>query len=62
MRSPKNFELERARLHAAVRKFHDAGPESAARDEHAFVGKRTGDHRGRMQFKHLDHHLRQFGL
>lgn len=62
MRSPKDFEHERARLHAAVRKFHDAGPESAARHEHAFVGKLTGEQWGRMQFKHLDHHLRQFGL
>ena len=30
-------------------------------DRHAFVQKLTGDEWGRLQFKHLDHHLRQFG-
>lgn len=61
MRSSSNFEREKARLVGVVRKFHDAGPASAARYEHAFVGKLTGDEWGRMQHKHLDHHLRQFG-
>lgn len=56
-----DFDRERARLLAAVRKFHAAGPASAARYRHAFVQKLTGDEWGLMQFKHLDHHLRQFG-
>ncbi|MBI5365269.1 MAG: DUF1569 domain-containing protein [Planctomycetes bacterium] len=62
MKSPMNFEREKTRLVAAIRKFHDAGPASAARYEHGFVGKLTGEEWGRMQHKHLDHHLRQFGL
>lgn len=56
-----DFDCERTRLVAAIRKFHDAGPASAARYRHAFVQKLTGDEWGRLQWKHLDHHLRQFG-
>lgn len=59
--APCDFDRERTRLVAVVRKFHDAGPDSAAKYRHAFVQKLTGDEWGRMQHKHLDHHLRQFG-
>jgi hypothetical protein len=45
-----------------VNKFHAAGPATAARYEHAFVGRLTGEEWARMQFKHVDHHLRQFGV
>lgn len=61
MKSPCDFAREKARLLAVVRKFHGAGPASAARYRHAFVQKLTGDEWGRLQWKHLDHHLRQFG-
>lgn len=60
-KAPCDFGKEKARLLAAVRKFHDAGPASAAKYRHAFVQKLTGDEWGRVQWKHLDHHLRQFG-
>jgi len=61
-KSPKDFEHEKARLVASIRKSHDAGPPSAERFEHAFVGRLTGEEWGRLQHKHLDHHLRQFGV
>lgn len=61
-REPKDFDAEKARLVASIRKFCDAGPASAARFEHAFVGRLTGEEWGRVQHKHLDHHLRQFGV
>ena len=61
MKEPQDFDRQKARLIAVIRKFHDAGPAAAARFEHAFVGKLTGDEWGVMQHKHLDHHLRQFG-
>jgi hypothetical protein len=59
--APHDFEREKARLVAAIVKFRDAGPAAAGRHEHAFIGKLTGDEWGRVQHKHLDHHLRQFG-
>jgi len=58
---PCDFAREKARLVAVVRKFHDAGPTSAAKYRHAFVQKLTGDEWGVLHWKHLDHHLRQFG-
>ncbi len=61
MKEPRDFERERARVVALVRKFHDAGPASAARFEHGFVGRLSGEEWGVLQAKHLDHHLRQFG-
>lgn len=60
-KSPCDFTKEKTRLVAIVRKFHDLGPDSAAKYRHAFVQKLTGDEWGRVQYKHLDHHLRQFG-
>jgi hypothetical protein len=62
MTKTADFAGEKARLVACVRKFHDAGPASAARFEHGFIGKITGDEWGLLQHKHLDHHLRQFGV
>ena len=56
-----DFAREKPRLVAVVRKFHDLGPASAANYKHAFVQKLTGDEWGVLQWKHLDHHLRQFG-
>ncbi len=59
--TPHDFEREKARLVAVLRKFHAAGPAVAGRYEHAFIGKLSGEEWGRLQHKHLDHHLRQFG-
>jgi len=58
---PHDFEREKARLVAVLHKFHDAGPEAAGQYVHAFIGKLTGEEWGRLQHKHLDHHLRPFG-
>ena len=60
-KAPCDFDRERTRLVAVVRKFHDAGPAAAAKYRHAFVQKLTGEEWGLVMHKHLDHHLRQFG-
>ena len=62
IKDAKEFEREKARLLAAIRKFHDAGPDAAGRYEHALIGRMTGEEWGRLQVKHLEHHARQFGL
>jgi hypothetical protein len=62
VKEPKDFGREKARLLAVVRKFHDGGPASAARHEHALLGTLTGEEWERFLRKHLDHHLRQFGV
>jgi len=57
----RDFATEKARLLGALRRLRDAGPEAAARHPHGFIGRMTGEEWGFVQWKHLDHHLRQFG-
>jgi len=57
----RDFAKEKERLTNVLDRFCELGPESAASRTHAFFGKLSGDEWGRLMFKHLDHHLRQFG-
>ncbi|MHC4925054.1 MAG: DUF1569 domain-containing protein [Planctomycetota bacterium] len=56
------FETEHRRLLTAMKDFMAAGPEGVAKYEHAMIGRMTGDEWGRLQHKHIEHHLQQFGL
>ncbi len=58
---PRDFARERDRLVATIGRFVAAGPDAVARQPHGFLGRVTGDEWGRVQWKHVDHHLRQFG-
>jgi hypothetical protein len=57
----KDFEAEKLRLTGIVNKFCECGPEKAAVQVHSFLGRLNGEEWGIMMYKHLDHHLRQFG-
>ena len=59
---PRDFAKEKARLAAIVRRFGKAGLAAADGRVHSFFGKLTGNEWGVLMYKHLDHHLRQFGL
>lgn len=54
------FEDSKKRLIASVRKFHASGPSKCTVHPHPFFGKLTPDEWAILQWKHLDHHLRQF--
>ena len=56
-----DFAGERARLITLINRFVDRGEAAAAKETHAFFGKMTGQEWGELMYKHLDHHLRQFG-
>jgi len=58
---PRDFARERERLVALVERFCAAGPEAAGNQTHAFLGRITGPEWGVTMYKHLDHHLGQFG-
>ena len=58
---PRDFEKEKARLVAVTVRFCDAGVRAADGRVHSFFGRMTGDEWGVLMYKHLDHHLRQFG-
>jgi hypothetical protein len=57
----KDFETEKQRLIRLVGKFSSGGPSKATRYPHPFFGELSADEWGKGMYKHLDHHLRQFG-
>jgi len=57
----RDFAKEKARLFAIADRFAAGGPEAANGRVHSFFGAMTGDEWGVLMWKHLDHHLRQFG-
>jgi hypothetical protein len=62
MKEPKNFEEEKAQLTALVEQFHRAGPDGITKFPHPFFGHFTPEQWGKSMYKHLDHHLKQFGV
>ncbi len=58
---PRDFAREKARLTATFARFCDAGVSGLDGVVHPFFGRMTGEEWGVLQYKHLDHHLRQFG-
>jgi hypothetical protein len=57
-----NFAESQSKAIAAVKKFREDGPAKAASHAHPFFGKLTPQEWAILQWKHLDHHLRQFGV
>jgi hypothetical protein len=61
VRDEKDFAKEKAHLISLIARFCQAGPDQAGKHPHSFLGKISGDDWGLVMYKHLDHHLRQFG-
>jgi transposase InsO family protein len=57
----RDFSLEQRRLKDCVREFHQGGEAKCTRHPHPFFGNLTPQEWSRGMYKHLDHHLRQFG-
>ena len=57
----RDFEKEKARLVSSIDRLVSRGPEKAVQSVHPFFGRLTAEGWGRLTYKHLDHHLRQFG-
>ncbi len=57
----KDFEKEKMRLIAAVNELYAMGEGGIKQEAHPFFGKMTQKEWGILNYKHLDHHLRQFG-
>ena|SRR5215472_7702748 len=60
--SPCDFLREQEQLRVKVRQFHEGGEARCTRHPHPFFGALTPEEWGRGTYKHLDHHLRQFGV
>jgi hypothetical protein len=57
-----DFETEKEKVIAQVRSFSAGGPSKCTTQTHVFFGPLTPEEWATMQWKHFDHHLRQFGL
>jgi hypothetical protein len=57
----RDFFQEQAKLKTKVRHFCDGGASMCSRHPHPFFGPLTPQEWARGSYKHLDHHLRQFG-
>lgn len=58
----RNFAKEKARLLDLVTQFSTGGEAKCTTRPHSFFGKLTPGEWGIGTYKHLDHHLRQFGV
>jgi len=57
----REFFNEQQELKEKIREFHDGGEGKCTRHSHPFFGACSPHEWARGMYKHLDHHLRQFG-
>ena len=62
IRDEPDFASTKARLTRLLEDFHAKGERGCDGNIHGFFGKLAGAEWGITQFKHMDHHLRQFGV
>ena len=58
----RDLETERVRLAGLINRFAATGPKGCTKHPHSFFGRLTPDEWAILMYKHLDHHLRQFGV
>ena len=58
----RDLGVERKRLCALIHRFASAGPQGCTTHPHTFFGRLTPEEWAILMYKHLDHHLRQFGV
>lgn len=61
VKDQRNFENEKARLTANIKKFVGGGPSGVTCKKHPFFGEFSTDDWSFLMHKHLDHHFKQFG-
>ncbi|MEO6405952.1 MAG: DUF1569 domain-containing protein [Ferruginibacter sp.] len=58
----REFENEKQILLELVEKFYTAGPTGISKYPHPLFGSLTPEQWGQSMYKHIDHHLQQFGV
>jgi Protein of unknown function (DUF1569) len=61
IKDDRDFEKEKQELSDLVNRFYNGGPEKVGRFPHPMFGKFTTEQWGKAMYKHMDHHLMQFG-
>ncbi len=62
IKDERNFEKEKQELSVMIDQFYKAGPDNVGRFPHPMFGSFTKEQWGKSMYKHLDHHLQQFGV
>ena len=62
VKDQRDLNLERERLNRLIDRFAAGGPEGCTRHPHSFFGPLTPQEWATLEYKNLDHHLRQFGV
>jgi hypothetical protein len=62
VRDERDLETERDRLSRMIDRFAAAGPQGCTAHPHSFFGRLTPEEWSMWMYKHLDHHLQQFGV
>lgn len=58
----RNLKVEQERLCNLIDRFVSAGPAGCTTHPHSFFGRLNAEEWAILAYKHLDHHLRQFGV
>lgn len=58
----RDLAKERQRLCVLIDRFSTGGPQGCTKHPHTFFGPLTPEEWSRLMYKHLDHHLQQFGV
>ena len=62
IKDQRNFDTEKKELMELISKFNVAGPGNVGKFPHPFFGTLKQEQWGQAMYKHLDHHLMQFGV
>ena len=58
----RDLDVERAKLLKLIDQFVAGGPNKCTTHPHSFFGKLDAEQWAILMYKHIDHHLRQFGV
>ena len=62
IKGDRNFDEEKTKLTQLIKRFSTDDPKGLSGETHPFFGKMTSDEWSLLSWKHLDHHLTQFGV
>lgn len=62
IKDDRDFEKEKKELMDMINAFHNGGPGNVGKFPHPMFGSFTSEQWGKSMYKHLDHHLMQFGV
>ncbi|HQV05314.1 MAG TPA: DUF1569 domain-containing protein [Chitinophagaceae bacterium] len=62
IKDKRDFATEKNELIQLINQFFEAGPQGIGKSPHPMFGEYTSEQWGLSMWKHIDHHLRQFGV